>query len=121
MQRLCDPFRSVVWYRDLDEPLSKDEVMASRPIAPKAEWGAWPPPSLRREVHAGRVRWFMLNGWSDPISVDVGIPSMCHVAWPVVDGNHRLAAAIMLGHEKIRTEFSGCVDVIDSFVFKDVM
>jgi hypothetical protein len=50
----------------------------------------------------------VVNGWAEPISIDVGVPSLgCVVAWPIVDGNHRLAAAIFRGDRAITAEISG--------------
>lgn len=52
-----------------------------------------------------------------PIDIDVGIPSMgCHVAWPILDGNHRLAAAFVRKQETINVLFSGCIETIEQFI-----
>lgn len=59
---------------------------------------------------AGRIAHLVDRGWNDPIQIDVGIPSMgCYVEWPVVDGNHRLAAASIREDEFIAAEISGSV------------
>lgn len=39
-----------------------------------------------------RTAWFVVNGWHDPIEVDVGIPAFSCPA-QMDDGRHRLAAA----------------------------
>ena len=46
--------------------------------------------------HAGRIAYLVLNIATDAISLDVGCPSLGlpTPSWPVLDGNHRLAAAI---------------------------
>ena len=58
--------------------------------------------------HAARVAWFVMHGWPDAIQIDVGVPALgCVVKWPVVDGNHRFAAAIYRGDPHIEAEVSG--------------
>ncbi len=45
-------------------------------------------------MHAGRIAYLVVNGWDDPISIDVGVPCLGFKPdWFVYDGNHRLAAA----------------------------
>ncbi|MBM5458724.1 hypothetical protein H8F21_14240 [Pseudomonas sp. P66] len=46
--------------------------------------------------HPARIAYLVLNPASDPIQLDIGCPSLGYwgPSWPVVDGNHRLAAAI---------------------------
>ncbi len=60
--------------------------------------------------HARRIAWFVRHGWSTPIDIDVGVPGFWVPGWCVMDGNHRLAAAFVLGHADIEAEVSGSVD-----------
>lgn len=61
--------------------------------------------------HAERIAYLVVHGWDDPIEIDVGVPSMgCHVGWPVLDGNHRLYAAMYRGDPEIRATVSGSLD-----------
>lgn len=70
-----------------------------------------------RDFHAGRIAYLVLNPASDPISVDVGIPSMgCFPSWGIDDGNHRLSAAIVRGDETILVNFSGAEPEIRAFI-----
>lgn len=62
--------------------------------------------------HAARIAFLVNNPAVDPISIDVGIPSMTATAWPILDGNHRVAAAIFRGDLTINAEVSGCLDHI---------
>ena len=55
-----------------------------------------------RTHHCGRIRWLAIHGWKDPIKID-----MTSCIWPVVDGNHRLAAAFFLGHASIKATLQG--------------
>lgn len=58
--------------------------------------------------HIARIAHLAVVGWAEPIEVDVGIPSMgCWVNWPVTDGNHRLAAAIVRGDQSILASVGG--------------
>lgn len=45
--------------------------------------------AMPRAWHVGRIAWFVVNGWRDPIQVDL------NARWPVIDGNHRLVAAVL--------------------------
>jgi hypothetical protein len=67
-------------------------------------------PLYNRYLHIARVAYLVVNPTQDPIGVDVGIPSMgCPVAWPVVDGNHRLTAALFRRDTHIDAEVSGSI------------
>lgn len=58
--------------------------------------------------HAERIAWLMTAGWSDPIEVDVGIPSLNYFpCWCVLDGNHRLYAAALKNDREILITISG--------------
>jgi hypothetical protein len=57
-----------------------------------------------------RIAYLVVNGWDDAIEIDVGVPSLlCHVDWIVLDGNHRLAAAIYRGDTMISASVGGCI------------
>lgn len=90
---LAHPLRSDVW--GLGRPLDAAQVRRS------LREGAFEraPCSAKRPAawHARRIAWLMHEGWRDPISLDVGCPSFpgYRPGWLVVDGNHRLAAAIL--------------------------
>lgn len=64
--------------------------------------------------HAGRVAWLAMNGWPDTISIDA--TDITRGLWPVSDGNHRLAAALLRGDTHIEAEIGGFEsDVIAHF------
>ena len=46
-------------------------------------------------VHAMRIAWLVENGWQDEIVFDVGVTPDTISKYPITDGNHRLAAAIL--------------------------
>jgi len=72
-----------------------------------------PPGTGTARLHAARIAFLVRTGWQDPISIDVGVPWMAgyQARWIVQDGNHRLFAAILLGHETIDAFIGGCLDM----------
>jgi len=64
-------------------------------------------------LHAGRIAYFVLNGWTDPISLEIGVPGMFEPEWIIDDGNHRTAAAWFMNKEYIDVDFSGDVDLFN--------
>lgn len=71
------------------------------------------------EMHVARVAYLAAHGWKDPIEVDVGIPSMGYFpAWPIQDGNHRFAAALIMGDKWIWADAQGEVDEIQRFTWR---
>lgn len=62
-------------------------------------------------AHARRIAWLVVNGWEDAIEIDVGVPAFGNCrAWPVLDGNHRLYAAVIRGDAEIQASVSGSLD-----------
>jgi hypothetical protein len=114
-----DPFTSSVW-DGLDAPLTRDEVAeAIRRGSSALRVGRTPSENrimFTRTFHIRRVAWLAVHGWTDPISVDVGIPCMNYTPdWPVLDGNHRFAAALFRGDEAILADCAGQEDWIETF------
>lgn len=102
LQRLCDPFSGAAWGIGR---FGAGDVLRAVPVAQPYEpaQGRW-----ARSRHLGRVRWLLAHGWDHPIEIDVGAPELgCTVAWPVVDGNHRFAAALLAGDAEIAVAASG--------------
>lgn len=118
LRKLCDPFVGSCW-RGLDRPLTVDEIRGTPQRPPIGDNEIRPGKNrAARKQHAGRIHWFWINGWTDPISIDVGIPGMCYVAWPILDGNHRFAAAILRGDPYIMTDCSGATSILDTLLWK---
>lgn len=83
--------------------LQQFEAAAYRPEIDRYSWTL--------DQHAQRVAHLCVVGWSDPISIDVGVPGLgCNVDWFVEDGNHRLAAAIVRGDSHILAVVSGSLN-----------
>lgn len=103
---LCDPFRSICWHEHLSSPLTRKEIaqaVLARDLLP---------PESRiqnRRDHVARIAWFAIHGWTDPISIDVGVPGFpgYRFVWIITDGNHRLAAALCREDETIAGEIGG--------------
>lgn len=105
------PFNQEVW-AGMTRPLTREEVQVAidqeafirRPLPERVA-------TRIRRRHVGRVAFLAVQGWGDPIEVDVGVPSLgCHVGWPIADGNHRVAAAFFRGDPTIQVGVSGSLD-----------
>lgn len=93
----CSPFYNVVW-DDLDRPITRQEILDADSLSDGP-----------RKQHASKILHFVRHGWTDPIQIDVGIPSLrCNPYW-IQDGNHRFAAAIVLGLNTIHATCSGSI------------
>lgn len=69
------------------------------------------------EDHAKRIAYLVVFGWNDAIEVDVGIPDLGYSPqWPVMDGNHRLAAAIYMDLDVIEAEVSGDCEILSKLL-----
>lgn len=78
-----------------------------------AEWLAepWDPDAddqiWTAEQHAGRIKYLADNDWDTPISMDLGVPALGYGWRKVLDGHHRLAAAIYRKDLHILASVSG--------------
>lgn len=68
--------------------------------------------NLTSDAH--RIAWFVKNGWTDAILLDVGIPGQSSLY--VDDGNHRLAAAIYAKNDLIKANIQGSCDEINRYI-----
>lgn len=103
LARLCNPLETSPWAT----PVSKEDVA----LALETERLVSTPLPGNEGDHAGRIAYLVLNPASDPIDLDMGVPEMgVEVDWPVVDGNHRLAAALFRGDAQIDVTWSGSSD-----------
>lgn len=101
----CDPFVNCPWVpgviltTEMISEAIQHNRLRSTPV----------PQRVYRDIrqHVERIAYLAVNGWRDPVFIDVGVPSLgCYIEWPLQDGNHRFAAAIYLG----KTEILGMVD-----------
>lgn len=64
--------------------------------------------ALSRIDHIRRVAYLTVNPAEDAVEIDVGVPTLGHhVDNPLVDGHHRLMAAIIRGDKTILASVSG--------------
>lgn len=108
--KVCDPFTNC-W---TDEPFTVTDVKrAIREKRLKAESFSTCKRSqdwTTRE-HIERIAYLAVHGWERAIDIDVGVPALqCHVNWPVQDGNHRVAAAVVRQDASILACVGGSVD-----------
>ena len=104
-----DPFDCPPWGCD---PFTREDVaiavtegrLRADPVDPCCPWS----------VHVERIAWFVVHGWDpevDSIEFDVGVPGgWGHDWWPVLDGNHRVCAAMVRGDEWLDCYLAGSFD-----------
>lgn len=106
-----NPYKHTVWL-GLRKPITIKEVakaIDSGKFTPKP-LPDQPDRQITRKEHITRIAYLVVHGWEDPIHLDVGVPSLlCYVDWPLVDDNHRMAAAIYREDHDILAEVSGQV------------
>lgn len=117
---LNHPFQAHIWF---------DFILEKESVLQKASCGdlmttffmeghkTFPVEYFSKDPHERRVAYLFLCGWSDPLEIDVGAPSLgCHVVRPVQDGNHRLAAAILRKQKTIKASCSGDLELIEQLI-----
>lgn len=76
------------------------------------EFVQWTP-----ERHVARIAYLVAHGWNEPIEVDAGWRQIEYEPVnPVIDGNHRLAAAIYRGDETIIAYVGGSPKDLERFL-----
>lgn len=121
-QERCDPVRKNCW--GLDSPITQLDiekaVSSGNLFSPKSNEKTTSEIHRTKSEHISRIAWFVVHGWNDPIDIDVGVPSLgCYSKWPLEDGNHRFAAAIIRGDHIILAIISGVVSEIENFLWKN--
>ena len=112
-----DPLGDLVW-PGTDAPLSVEEVEEAITVrqfesTPFAGLNSMEE-SWTRGDHAARIAYLVVHGWEEPIVLDVGVPGLgSYASDPVLDGHHRLAAAIVRGDPYIHASVSGSEKVIE--------
>jgi hypothetical protein len=102
LRKVCNPIPNSPWgylitERDIESAIENQEF---RPDPHLTKRG--------KRYHIQRIAYLIVNGWNDPIDLDVGVPCLgCYIRWVVVDGNHRFFAAIVRGDNVIRVMISG--------------
>ncbi len=111
LRQIIDPFKTDPWdcggitIAEVSEAIAEGRFCVRRhsPV----RWGR-SEDGLTRKEHIERVAYLTVHPSNHPVEIDVGVPacgSFCD--YPLQDGHHRLAAAIMRGDEFILAEVSG--------------
>jgi hypothetical protein len=113
----ADPFRSKIWD---DFVLSPENVRDFQDRCNFEPEPVYQYTGTDATPHERRVAWLAEQGWDDSILLDFGLPEFDneHRSRPVDDGNHRLAAAIFLGHETIAAACAGSTAEIEKYTLE---
>lgn len=110
LSELCNPFVNPPWEGIAGLTIEgvrdaiKDGLRKTQAYSADAHASQW-----TVEEHIARIAHLATVGWTDPVQIDVGVPFLgCWVDWPLTDGNHRLAAAIVRGEPRILASLAGC-------------
>ncbi len=126
-QERCNPIRDNCWglsdpitCSDVEKAINANDLFQPGSIGNnKSDYLSKTPDQELAIFHTTRIAWFVVNGWNDPIHVDVGVPSLgCYPKWPLQDGNHRFAAAFIRGDNFILANMSGAIDEIQKFLYE---
>lgn len=64
----------------------------------------------RRKDHIRRIAYLVVNRSKTSIELDVGIPELGYYGgWPIIDGNHRVVAAIFRNDKMIPVAICGSI------------
>lgn len=114
VRSIADPFEIDPWGSGLvTRQMVEESNLIAEPWSPDDRNQLW-----SVEQQAGRIGWFVENGWKDPIQIDVGVPVLGYCVQQVLDGHHRLGAAIHKGDNAILCFVDGQVDVIEPHIVK---
>lgn len=109
LAKVCNPLSVNPWScipfgkKEIAKSLRVGEFVSYSKPVPDDTFNCWP--------HANRIAYLIRKGWSDAIEIDVGIPSLGYSPeWMIIDGNHRLAAAIYRKDKSILATVGGCLD-----------
>lgn len=105
VRKLADPLETTPWVcipfgrKEIAKSL-KARLFESKPV-PDDTVNCWP--------HINRIAYLVCHGWSDPIVISVGVFN-AELSWPIIDGNHRLAAAIYRRDKQILVSVDGSLE-----------
>jgi hypothetical protein len=113
-----NPFKETIWgdfvisKAEINKEIKKDRF--SNPDSNNNDY--------KRIDHIIRIAWFVAKDKRrNPILVDFTLPppESKKIDWPIIDGNHRFAAAIVRNDPWIEAEVSGEDEVISLYEWKE--
>lgn len=108
LARLCNPFVTPPWGIGKVTLVMVIEALMNG-VVKDAQLPV--PANSTPKIHAHRIAFLVEHPAIDPIEVDIGVPDLGYIPdWIVIDGNHRLGAAIIMGKETIPACVSGDID-----------
>jgi hypothetical protein len=109
--RLADPLATPPWRTwPRVSRAAVEQALALPLLDPRASQPLTERAAASGVLHAQRIAWLVQHPWNDPIAFDATLADRNW--WPITDGNHRLAAATVLGWNTI----PGTVDGFESSI-----
>lgn len=102
--------------RELTLGYFKAQRFESQSFTAYHERDCYPEPDL--DWHARRIAFLMHHGWGDALVLNLGLAGSGRRP-RLEDGNHRLAAATLLGHERIMVTPMGSCSLIEKLFGPD--
>lgn len=115
-----DPYKEYIWPSPVEDGLLRRRDVAAAVQEGRlraAPWSTWTEADASQiRVHAERVACLVVHPATDPIEIDVGCPELGYdlgTVPDVLDGFHRIAAAIYRGDKTIRVDGAGSVAILE--------
>lgn len=117
---LCNPLENPPW-EEVSKGITHQEIKSA---IERGQLQQLPPYSPftgeTRQQHINRIAWYVVHGWADsPITIDLTSLDLV-IIWPILDGNHRLAAAIYRGDDMIWADVFGSQKQIKEYLYEKV-
>ena len=107
----CDIYKDNPWNYSIDIKLTHVQECIENNVFEYRSFDTMSDDNKESYHHAARIAYLVINPDFKPIEIDVGIPGICDIDWFIMDGSHRLAAAIYRKDKFINADVSGSVDL----------
>lgn len=119
VKQIVDPFHRPVW-QEIDRPITREEIshaIFTSALNHPSETGAYEGyDHWTRTDHVGRIASLVEIGWSDPIDIEIPDYAEDLSSLIVLDGHHRIAAAIYREDPCILVEICGFVQRLEELL-----
>lgn len=118
LQEICPIFQNNPWIgtnvtQDMVlQALANNDLQSSHYDPVSSDWTS--------SQHAARIAYLVQHPSMEPIHLNFEPDYRSFTDWPIEDGNHRLAAAIVLGWETINTCIRGDLEVASQALSQDL-